>query len=209
MTAETKMRPSLLTPVCAEEDPLGEAVELFAEAGLPASTLFVPEFSTRFPHRGDLVAHQSSESEILVFTDWWMFDEDSRTNKLFAWLFVDEEPASFMSLHVGRNPTGELPGLRETTIGTVEVRASMRGSGLASRTGMLLQEYTGHIVHSSGHYTPEGYKSLAGKFPYTRDTLSRQEVNRLANRSYDEVGVWFDSTDFVESWDSLAVKQLV
>lgn len=191
------------------QEMLSEAVELFSSIGLPVGNLKAYETAESF-RRDDLVSVRMSDSETLVFSDWWVVDASRKLNKLYAWLFIDESPAVHVGLQVGRNPKGEDESLPETTIGSVEVRKDFRGQGLAVRTVKLLEQFTGHVVHSSGHYSPEGFRSLAGKFPYTRHTLERDRLNKLSSVSrHEEIGVWFDSMNFVDCWDTLTLKSLL
>lgn len=178
-----------------------EAVEAFSLAGLPTESLAVPSYETE----GNLISVRVSDSEVIVFTDWEGFS-DSKTNKLQSWLILEGTPVAYVSLYLGKNPTGQLPDVRETVIGSLEVREGYRGQKLSFHLAMLLQDYTGHTIHSSGHYTPEGFRSMAGLFPYTRETLERDEANKASGSKAEQIGVWFDSTNFVKDWDTLKIS---
>lgn len=172
----------------------------FRAAGLPVKDLNILRFANE-----DRVSFKFESGEILVFTDWDTFSLERESNKLHSWLFLENDPTPvcYAGIHIGRNPTGELMNVRETVIGNVEVRKDRRGAGLAFHTISLIQDFSGHKVHSSGHYSPEGFRSLVGKFPYTQDTLEREFDNKRLRRNYDEIGVWFPSMSFVKDWNTL------
>lgn len=73
-------------------------------------------------------------------------------------------------------------------LGEVEIRGGFRGRGYAKRLFELVNESTGKVLHSTGGYTPEGFKAISGLLPLAEGFRAE---------------VCYRSQSFVADWDKL------
>lgn len=78
-------------------------------------------------------------------------------------------------------------------VSAVEVKSEYRGNGLARQTYKDIQSVFGIQLTSSGHYTPEGFRSLKGVLPFQDEN----ELDTDQNTGYPS----YCSMNFVTNWN--------
>jgi GNAT superfamily N-acetyltransferase len=123
----------------------------------------------------------------------------------YVWLIQHGKPVGYLKYSIGGsfemkdwNPkTKRYENPREVNyepiINSIEIKKEYRGKGLGVKLVQYAEKYVaGQTIYSGGHYTPEGYRSLFGKFPIS----SQKEDNK-------EPSIIFDSMSFIHDWDKL------
>jgi len=133
---------------------------------------------------------QINESESIVVEG--SFYNYNRSRKSYvAWLFVDSKPVGMIRYLIGGSEY-DVPCLCD-----IEIRKEARGKGLGVHFIKLLEE---HIIngtlYTSGHYTPEGFRSLSPHLPLLPQSVEWGE----------EPMKCFNSMTFVQDFDALRVK---
>lgn len=117
------------------------------------------------------------------------------------WLVKDGVAVTMMRLLT--SPHDKRDYYPETVLCDVETRGSYRGNGYALETVKLAEKYVvDQKIHTNGHYTPEGFKALDGKLPYTKEAVDA-DSRALKFGLSREIGVHYRSMNFVEDWDEL------
>lgn len=102
-----------------------------------------------------------------------------------SWFVLNGVPVGMIHFLMGGN---EVPVLCD-----IEIREEYRGRGLSRRFVSLLEEFVVEgTLYTSGHYTPEGFRSLSSWLPLKPD----------AAEYGDTAAIYFRSMNFVTNWDN-------
>ena len=113
-----------------------------------------------------------------------------RSRKNFtSWLVVNGTTVGMIRFLIGGD---EVPYICD-----IEIRKEFRGHKLSHRFIALLEEFiVGGKLYTTGHYTPEGFRSLSGLVPLSPSSIE----------SRTEAKPYFGSMDFVASWENFYTK---
>jgi len=105
-----------------------------------------------------------------------------------AWLTVDGKAVSMISYLDGGSEY-DVPMLCD-----IEVKKENRGNALGVTFVKLLEEHViGGTLYTSGHYTPEGFRSLSDSLPLAPHAV---EAGEKPSQQFRSMG-------FVADWDNL------
>lgn len=114
--------------------------------------------------------------------------------------------------------TGDSRGMIEFSTGgdelptlcDIEIRKEYRGNALGKKFINFLNDRLSVPLHTTGHYTPEGWRSLGDFLPLNEmGQYEKKEYERsikLFGRKktrHNPIGVGFNSMNFVDNWDKL------
>lgn len=127
-----------------------------------------------------------AETHIVIEGSFYNYN---RARKHFsAWLVINGETVGMIRYLVG--------GTEEATLCDIEIRKEHRGKKLSATFIKLLEtKVIGEQLFTTGHFTPEGHRSLA-------DVISMPE---WAIKQGKEPEVAYRSMGFVENWDTFAL----
>lgn len=110
------------------------------------------------------------------------FYNEYRTRKNYvAWLLIDGVNVGMIRYLVGGN---EIPMICD-----IEIREEHRGNKLGLRLIHLIEnELINDSLHTSGNYTPEGYRALSNKIPV--NSYNGDNTPKLAHSSINFVLNW-------------------
>jgi len=118
-----------------------------------------------------------------------------------VWLVKNGETVGMIKIYAQKIDEPVTDFTQETTISCIEVKPEHRGKKYSQELVSLVEKHLiSTKIHSGGHYTPEGYKAMNGKLPYTRQALEEKNYGGLG------IGVHFRTMTFIESWDSFFLK---
>ncbi len=164
------------------------------------------------------LVHIAGDNHHSLYVETRSSFNDSSRKAFDVWLVEDKSdtPVGFLRFLAGREDYYGKP-----TIGDIEIRKEYRGKQLGL---FFIQQASDKLInaplHTSGHYTPEGYRSLHGKIPLNESgeyELKSYEQNAEYWKSQHEssteeyplhspIGQTFNSMAFVENWENLLPK---
>lgn len=138
----------------------------------------------KFPHGLELVAEAPEDHlELYRISDEREYAWASGAVRGFHyWMLLNGVPMGYAKI-LERDDTKH-----QLELGDVEIRGGFRGRGYVQHLFDLVNESTGKVLHSTGGYTPEGFKAISKRLPMAEGFRAE---------------VCYRSQSFVAEWDEL------
>jgi hypothetical protein len=136
----------------------------------------------------DAYGISASVAETIVIEDS-LYNYNRSRKSFTAWFQVNGINAGMIRFLVGGNDVA--------TICDIEIRKEFRGQKLSVHCIRLLEELVVEdTLYTSGHYTPEGFRSLSDNVPLLPYAASQGEIPTID----------YKSMSFVHDWDSYQLQ---
>lgn len=185
------------------EQNFGYKVQVFQQFGLKEAS--VPTFYEPATRGGYISVNTDDDNTKLFVNTDGIYAIQGHKYYCRAWMYKDGKPVAM--LRFATYPLDYVPEdtrfpYVESVICDIEVRKEYTGNGYAMEVIRHVEKniLAGRLIHSGGHYTPEGEKSLGGKLPYT--AAAKYEYKKVFARGEIPKSS-FDSMEFVHDWDDL------
>lgn len=178
-------------------------VQIFKQFGLKNAK--VPTFYEPAMQYGYIQVDTGDENTQLIVDTDGPYAKQGENYFCRAWMYKNGKPVAMLRFATYAEnytpPEGSYPHV-ESTICDVEVRKEHNGNGYSMEIIRQVEKNVlgGRLIHSGGSYTPEGYKALGGKLPYTH-TAKYLYKKVFAEGKIPESS--FGSMEFVHDWDNL------
>lgn len=130
----------------------------------------------------------NSQETVVVESD--MYNVGRSTKRFTAWFQIDGKNIAMITYLTYED------GVTPPTLCDIEVRKEFRGNKFALKFIEVLEAHVlGEKLHTTGSYTPEGFRSLSAAIPLVQSAYGQSEAS-----------VRFKSMDFVYDWDAFQLQ---
>ena len=182
---------------------LDNQVEAFKQFGLKKAS--APTFHDSAMRQGYISVDTGDKNTKLIVDKDGMYAKHGEKYYCRAWMYKHGKPVAM--LRFATYPTSYIPPegtypYNESVICDIEVRPESLGKGYGMEIIRNVEKniLAGRLIHSGGHYTPEGEKYLSGKLPYTTEAKREYKKVFADNKTPDSS---FSSMKFVHDWEEL------
>jgi GNAT superfamily N-acetyltransferase len=178
-------------------------VEVFKQFGLKSAS--VPTFHDSAMRHGYISVDTGDKDTKIIVDKDGTYAKQGEKYYCRAWMYKHGKPVAMLRFATYpanyTPPEGTYP-YTESVICDIEVRPESLGKGYGMEIIRNVEKniLTGRLIHSGGHYTPEGEKYLGGKLPYTNEAKHEYKKVFADNKTPESS---YRSMKFVHDWEEL------